>query len=95
MRIEILGSGHRDIVLGARFYDQQQQGLGRYFADYIYSELESLVVYAGVHVQYASYYKMILKRFPYSVYYKIEDGCVKVWRILDNRRNPSWIDDQL
>ena len=95
MRIEILGSGHRDIVLGARFYDQQQQGLGRYFADYIYSELESLVVYAGIHVQYAGYYKMILKRFPYSVYYKNENGCVKVWRILDNRRNPSWIDDQL
>ena len=50
MRIEILGSGHRDILLGAHFYDRQQLGLGRYFADYIYSELESLVVYAGVHV---------------------------------------------
>ena len=49
----------------------------------------------GVHVRYAGYYKMILKKFPYSVYYKIEDGVVKVWRILDNRRNPHWVDSQL
>ena len=95
MRVEILGSGHRDIVNGSRFYDEQQHGLGNYFASYVYSELESLVVYAGVHVQYAGYYKMILKRFPCSVYYKIEDGVVKVWRILDNRRNPHWVDSQL
>ena len=95
MRIEILGSGHRDIVLGACFYDQQQSGLGRYFADYVYSELESLVVYVGIHVQYMGYYKMVLKRFPYSVYYRIEEDCVKVWRILDNRRDPNWVDSQL
>ena len=95
MRIEILGCGHRDIVNGSRFYDEQQQGLGNYFASYVYSELESLVVFAGVHVRYAGYYKMILKKFPYSVYYKIEDGVVKVWRILDNRRNPHWVDSEL
>ena len=28
MRVEILGSGHRDIVNGSRFYDEQQRGLG-------------------------------------------------------------------
>ena len=31
MRVEILGSGHRDIVNGSRFYDEQQRGLGNYF----------------------------------------------------------------
>ena len=67
MRVEILGSGHRDIVNGSRFYDEQQRGLGSYFASYVYSELESLVVYAGIHVRYAGYHKMVLKRFPYSV----------------------------
>ena len=30
MRVEILGSGHRDIVNGSRFYDEQQRGLGNY-----------------------------------------------------------------
>jgi len=59
MRVEILGSGHRDIVFGSRFYDEQQQGLGNYFASYVYSELESLVVYAGIHVRYGEYHKMV------------------------------------
>ena len=95
MRVEILGSGHRDIVLGGRFYDSQQAGLGNYFASYIYSELESLVVFAGIHVRYAGYYKMVLKKFPYAVYYKIEDDVVKVWRILSCRRDPEWIDKQI
>ena len=38
MRVEILGSGHRDIVNGSRFYDEQQRGLGNYYASYVYSE---------------------------------------------------------
>lgn len=88
MRVEILRSGHRDIVSESLFYDRQQIGLGNYFASYVYAELESLSIYAGIHVRHGAYYKMILRRFPCSVYYKIENGVVKIWRILDNRRDP-------
>lgn len=95
MLVKILASGHEDIVEGCQFYDSQQEGLGRYFTDYVYCELESLSFLGGMHVRFDDYYKMVLKKFPYSVYYKIQDGCVIVWRILDNRRNPRWRDLQL
>lgn len=95
MLVKILASGHEDIVEGKSFYDSQQEGLGQYFADYIYCELESLSFLGGMHVRFMDYYKMVLRKFPYSVYYKIEGNNVVVWRILDNRRNPEWRDDQL
>ena len=34
-------------------------------------------------------------KFSYSIYYRIEDDVVKVWRVLDNRRDPEWIERQL
>ena len=37
----------------------------------------------------------IADKFPYSIYYRIEDDVVKVWRVLDNRRDPEWIERQL
>ena len=38
-----------DIENGMKFYDKQQDGLGQYFFDCIYSDLESLRFYAGIH----------------------------------------------
>jgi len=36
--------------------------------------------------------RLLSKRFPYTIYYRIEEeAIVVVWRILDLRRNPSKI----
>ena len=49
MRVKIISSAHTDILDGYAFYDRQQAGLGDYFADSIYGEIESLQLYAGIH----------------------------------------------
>jgi hypothetical protein len=32
--------------------------------------------------------RLLSKKFPHAVYYKLNEGWVEVWRILDGRQNP-------
>ena len=95
MTIEILDDAERDIENGIHFYEAQQQGLGRYFLDTILADIDSLIIYAGIHVEIRGYYRHLSKRFPFAVYYKIVNDVVKIYAILDCRQNPSLIEIRL
>ena len=47
--IQILGAAQRDLIRGYRSYERQASGVGRYFMDTLYSEIESLGINAGIH----------------------------------------------
>jgi plasmid stabilization system protein ParE len=38
---------------------------------------------------------MIARRFPYAIFYRIQGDTVEVFAILDGRRSPDWIGQQL
>jgi hypothetical protein len=48
-----------DLRQGKRFYDDLQEGIGGYFFDSIIADIESLRLYAGVHVKHFGYYRML------------------------------------
>ena len=48
MKIKILASASRDLVDGYRFYEMQAEGIGTYFLDSLYSDIDSLIVSAGI-----------------------------------------------
>lgn len=64
MKIEILSIAMVDIQSGQQFYEQQQEGLGVYFLDSLFSDIDALLLYAGVHQQFFGYYRVLSKRFP-------------------------------
>lgn len=88
MQVEISTDAHDDLARGYAFYERQEQGLGSYFADTLYSEMESLQIYAGIHPIRNGFYRMLTHRFPYSVYYRIENETARIYAVLDNRMNP-------
>lgn len=88
MQVEISTDAHDDLARGYAFYERQEQGLGSYFADTLYSEMESLQIYAGIHPIRNGFYRMLTRRFPYSVYYRIENETARIYAVLDNRMNP-------
>ena len=47
MKIEILDRAEEDLVNGFFFYEAQQKGLGSYFLDSLYSDIDSFHLYAG------------------------------------------------
>lgn len=95
MTIELLDLAERDLIAGFRFYEEQATGVGSYFLESLYSDIESLRLFAGIHRRVFGYHRLLSKRFPYAVYYEQQDHLIRVWRILDCRRNPQWIGRQL
>ncbi|MEK6535044.1 MAG: type II toxin-antitoxin system RelE/ParE family toxin [Thermodesulfobacteriota bacterium] len=95
MRIEILDEAEKDLVDGYAFYERQLQGLGQYFLDSLFSDLESLHLYAGIHAMHFGYHRLLAKRFPFIVYYRIQDKVIRVYAVLDCRRDPAWIRNRL
>ena len=95
MRVEISTDAHEDLANGHAFYERQSSGLGGYFADTLYSEIESLQIYAGIHPIRNGFYRMLARRFPYSIFYQIEDDVARVYAVLDNRMNPIRIQRML
>ena len=80
-----------DLNGGKAFYDQRESGVGDYFWDSLLADIESLVIYAGIHSKEHGFYRMLAKRFPYAIYYEIVDDIAYVVAVLPMRRNPSWI----
>ena len=90
MKLRILDSALEDLNCGRQFYERQGEGLGAYFLDSLFAEIESLIWYAGIHRKVFGFHRLIARRFPYGVYYRVEDaGVAVVWRVLDLRRSPG------
>ena len=91
MRIEILDDAKDDLILGYRFYEEQVPGLGSYFLDSLFADIDSLVLYGGIHrIVYGSN-RCVASRFPFAIYYRVEADVVRVRAVIDCRRNPTWI----
>ena len=96
MKIRILASASRDLIDGYRFYERQAEGVVAYFLDSHYSDIDSLIISAGMHfVHYGKYHRLLSKRFPFAVYYRMEEQTVLVYAVLDCRRRPAWIRKRL
>ena len=95
MRVRILDAAERDLEDGYHFYERQSQGLGSYFLDSLYSDIDSLSYFGGIHQLIFGYHRLLSKRFPFAVYYHIVEDVVIVKAVLDCRRNPSWIRERL
>ncbi len=84
-----------DLNDGKAFYEERESGTGEYFWDSLFADIESLVIYAGVHVRDHGLYRMLSKRFPYAIYYEIVDEIAYVIAVLPMRRNPPWLQRKL
>lgn len=95
MKIRILSVVEDDIEEGYRFYESRSPGLGVYFLDSIYSDIDSLAYFAGIHQVVFGYHRQLSNRFPFAMYYRIIDNAVVVFAVLDCRRDPTWIRKRL
>ncbi len=95
MRVKILDTAERDLEDGFRFYERQSHELGYYFLDSLYSDIDSLSELGGIHRVVFGYHRLLAKRFPFAVYYRISKDEVLITAVLDCRRNPSWIRERL
>jgi plasmid stabilization system protein ParE len=95
VKIRISSAAYRDLDRGRQFYARQSYPVGIYFLDSLFTDIDSLHRYAGIHAKVHGYYRLLARRFPYAIYYRvIADECV-VYRVLDCRRDPRITSRQL
>jgi hypothetical protein len=58
MRLRILRSAINDLQRGRDFYAKHGQDVGNHFLDSLFADIDSLALYAGVHVQFWGFYRV-------------------------------------
>lgn len=95
MKIVVSCDAERDLSDGIAFYDQNGTEIGDYFRRSLLADLQALTVLGGIHSKRFGYHCMPAKRFPFAIYYTMIDLTVSVVAILDERRDPDWIEYRL
>jgi hypothetical protein len=90
--LRLTGKALKDLADGKAFYEMQEKGVGEYFARTLESEIEGLRITAGIHSKpYADYHRLIVRKFPYAVFYTFSQNTAVIWAVVDCRRHPNWI----
>lgn len=92
MLVRIARSAEADLLNGFMFYERQQAGVGTYFLDSVYADIDSLMLYAGQHPKpHGRLHRMLARRFPFAIYYDLQGDSATVVAVLDCRQNPASI----
>jgi plasmid stabilization system protein ParE len=89
LRIRLHSLALKDLDDACRFYERQQTGLGDYFLDALFSDIDALLLHAGIHIKIFGYHRALSLRFPYAIYYRVDGDDIQVWRVLDCRQHPN------
>ena len=96
MQIRLTAAAEQDLLDGFVFYESQQETIGAYFLDSLYADIDSLIVYAGIHPKpVGRFHRALAKRFPFAIYYEFANQIVTVVAVLDCRQDPSSITARL
>ncbi|MEK6258081.1 MAG: type II toxin-antitoxin system RelE/ParE family toxin [Planctomycetota bacterium] len=96
-RIDFLREAREELEDAAAYYEDQREGLGGEFRE----ECERLVRTIGNRPHQFPLYKstglrhMILRRFPFVVYYQDTDNSVVIVAVAHGRRKPGYWRDRL
>ncbi|MDP2828804.1 MAG: type II toxin-antitoxin system RelE/ParE family toxin [Sulfuricellaceae bacterium] len=92
MQVRISRAAESDLLNGFSFYERQQAGVGSYFLDSLYADIDSLLLYGGMHAKHLGrLHRALAKRFPFAIYYDLQGDSVTVVAVLDCRQNPASI----
>lgn len=89
MNVRILPAAKADLRRGYRFYEHQAPGVGAYFLDALYADIDSIQLFGGFHKQRGNLHRFKAKRFPYWIYYRVEGDVAFVVAVLDARQLPA------
>ncbi len=94
-RVVVLEEASEDLEAARDFYEANESGIGEYFSDSVIADLESLSLFHGIHSIHFGHHRMLASRFPFGIYYTETSDETQVVAILDLRREPSWIHNEL
>jgi hypothetical protein len=60
MKVRILDQARDDLILGYQFYERREIGLGAYFLDCLFADIDMLKQLGGIHrVVYRNFHRLL------------------------------------
>ncbi len=91
MRHRFVDEALAEFIAAGRYYNRQVPGLGDAFVDEVEAGigaiLNGLEVWRVVEDDVRRY---LIHRFPYGIYYTIEDDVVVIWAVKHLHRDPDY-----
>lgn len=79
-----------DLEIAFTWYEGQRRGLGFEFLDCVEAAIETIQQMPNLYAkQYDLFRRVLVRRFPFSIFYTIEKKEIVVHAIFDNRQNPA------
>jgi plasmid stabilization system protein ParE len=95
-RIDILPAASRDLEEAYRWYEGRSAGLGLQFTRAVETCLQYIRANAEMgEIVYKQYRRMIVRRFPYAIFYKLSNRIVTVYSVFHCSQDPSKWHDRL
>lgn len=89
-RVNIQPQALTDVEEAAAWYETQQNGLGTEFVLELDAAVERATANPTIYeIQYLEARRVLLRRFPYSVYFIYERDVVEVFAVLHQHSAPS------
>ncbi len=90
MKLRYSEKAKEDVELAFVWYERQRRGLGFEFLDCVENSVRSIAENPEIYkFAYSQFRRCIIRRFPFSIFYTIENAEVIVHSIFDNRQNPN------
>ena len=87
-RLVIRPRAETDLREARKWYENQRAGLGAEFLAEIDATIQALIRDPQRHpVYYRGFRRVVARRFPYKLFYRVEDDEIIVFRILHVRRD--------
>jgi len=89
LEVRLRPEAEQDVADAAAWYEEQRQGLGHEFLDEVLAMLSTIaetpLVYPTIH---RTTRRAVIHRFPFSVYFRVEDATIVVVAVMHGSRHP-------
>ena len=94
MIIKFTEEAGKDLDDAVKWYEIECRGLGVRFASVIDETLSRIIRYPQFNTEVkAGIYRALVNKFPYSIFYSIEDGFIQIDAVAHHHRLPFYWDD--
>jgi plasmid stabilization system protein ParE len=90
MQLRYSARAKDDLFLAFQWYEAQRRGLGLEFLACVEAAIETIQqmpkLYAEHHLHFR---RALVRRFPFSIFYTIEESEIVLQAVFDNRQDPA------
>ena len=92
MSLRFLRPAAVELRIATTFYEGEAVGLGERFMDEVESALDRVQTHSEIGAPAANFRKLVLKKFPFSLIYALEQNEIVVVAVAHHRQRPGyWI----